>query len=362
MSERLSILQVLSQSRYSGAERVCLDLCEELQRRGHRVLLLCKPAGDLPAEAARRGIATRTPPIFGKLNLIAPWLIAAIARRWGADLIHSHLSTASLWGGLAARLARIPGIGHVHAINTFLYYRFNALNLTCSDGVRRAILAQGADPARVRVVYNGIPPARLQGLPDPAATRAALGLAPDDFVLVCVAHLTQRKGQIHLLRAMAALKDTIPGLHCLLVGEGTPRATAELRQQAAELGIVERVHFLGFRHDAIAVTACADAAVLPSVAKEGLGLVLIEAALLGKPTIGSDAPGIDEVIDHEATGLLVPPGDPDALAAAIERLWRDPELRRRWGEAGRAKALSTFSLAAMADACEAAYADALGRR
>ncbi len=359
MSERPSILQIISQSRYSGAERVCLDLCEELQRRGHRVLLLCKPAGDLPAEAALRGIATRTPPIFGKLNLLAPWLIAAIARGWGADLIHSHLSTASLWGGLGARLARIPGVGHVHAINTFLYYRLNDLNLTCSDGVRRAVLAQNGDPARVRVVYNGIPLARLQGLPAAAQTRAALGLEADDFVLVCVAHLTPRKGQIHLLRAIALLREAIPELRCLLVGEGTSKATAELRREAARLGITDRVRFLGFRHDAVAVTDCSDVSVLPSVSKEGLGLGLIEAALLGKPAIGSAAPGIDEVIDDGISGLLVPHANPQALAAAIDRLWRDPEMRLRFGEAGRARAQRTFSLAAMADACEAAYSDLL---
>ena len=115
----LSILQVITQRRFSGAERVCLSLCADLQQRGHRVLLLCKPDGGLPAEAARLGIEARTPAISGKLNLAAPCRIARIAREFGADVIHTHLSSASLWGGLAGRLTGIPTVGHVHALNTW---------------------------------------------------------------------------------------------------------------------------------------------------------------------------------------------------------------------------------------------------
>ncbi len=358
-SNKLAIVQVISQARFSGAEHVCLNLSAELQRRGHRVLLLCKSVGGFPEEARKRGLEVRTPSLSGKLNLAAPLAIGSIARRFGADLIHSHLSSAALWGSLAGRLFGIPAIGHIHALNTFFYYRFSHFNLTCSDGVRRAMLAQGADPARTRVVYNGIAPERLQGLTPTQPLLGELGIDADARIIACVAHLTARKGQIHLLRAIARLRDDWPRLHCLLIGVGNLRDM--LLEQARQLGIAERVHFLGFRGDAVSLMNCAEVVVLPSVAKEGLGLALIEAALLGKPTIGSDAPGIDEVIDDGTTGLLVPPADDAALADALRRLLGDAALRQRLGEAGRVRAAARFTVAAMTDACEAAYADVLQR-
>ena len=358
-TNRLSIVQVISQARFSGAEHVCLNLSLELQRRGHRVLLLCKDTGGFPEEARKRGLDVRTPSISGKLNFAAPLAIGSLARRFGADLIHSHLSSAALWGSLAGRLFGIPTIGHIHALNTYFYYRFSHFNLTCSDGVRRAMLSRGAEPARIRVVYNGIDPGRLLDLTPPQQLLDELNIDAGARVIACVGHLTARKGQIHLLRAMARLSHDWPQLHCLLVGVGNLRDM--LREQARQLGIGDRVHFLGFRRDAVSLMNCAEIVVLPSISKEGLGLALIEAELLGKPTIGSDAPGIDEVIEDEVAGLLVPPADDAALAGALHRLLADSALRQRLGAAGRERAGTRFTVEAMTDACETAYAEVLAR-
>lgn len=349
----LSILQVITQRRFSGAERVCLSLCADLQQRGHRVLLLCKPDGGLPDEARKLGLAVQTPNISGKLNLVAPFTLARIARQFGADVIHTHLSSASLWGGLAGRLAGIPTLGHVHALNTWFYYRFSTLAATCSGGVKQYVVAQGADSSKVRVVYNGIPANRLDGVLSSAEARQMLGLAPDQPVVACVAHLSPKKGQIFLLQAVALLRDRFPDLVCLLAGEG--EMTEQLQQQAAELGIADRVRLLGFRRDVMSVMQAADVVVLPSIAKEGLGLVLVEAALLEKPTLGSNAPGIDEALQDGVTGLLVPPGNATALAECLAMLLDNAELRRQMGQAGRERALQMFTQEAMVDQFEAIY-------
>ncbi|MDK9718613.1 MAG: glycosyltransferase family 4 protein [Trichlorobacter sp.] len=349
----LSILQVITQRRFSGAERVCLSLCADLQQRGHRVLLLCKPDGGLPDEARKLGLAVQTPNISGKLNLVAPFTLARIARQFGTDVIHTHLSSASLWGGLAGRLAGIPTLGHVHALNTWFYYRFSALAATCSGGVKQYVVAQGADPAKVRVVYNGIPANRLDGVLSCAEARQMLGLAPDQPVVACVAHLSSKKGQIFLLQAVALLRDRFPDLVCLLAGEG--EMAEQLQQQAVELGIADRVRQLGFRRDVMSVMQAADVVVLPSIAKEGLGLVLVEAALLEKPTIGSNAPGIDEAVQDGVTGLLVAPGDATALAERLALLLGDAVLRSQMGQAGRQRALQMFTQEAMVDQFEEIY-------
>jgi len=349
----LSILQIITQRRFSGAERVCLSLCVDLQQRGHRVLLLCKPDGGLPDEASKLGLAVQTPNISGKLNLVAPFTLARIARQFGADVIHTHLSSASLWGGLAGRLSGIPTLGHVHALNTWFYYRFSTLAATCSGGVKQYVVAQGADSAKVRVVYNGIPANRLDGVLSSAEARQMLGLAPDQSVVACVAHLSPKKGQIFLLQAVALLRDRFPDLVCLLAGEG--EMAEQLQQQAVELGIADQVRLLGFRRDVMSVMQAADVVVLPSIAKEGLGLVLVEAALLEKPTIGSNAPGIDEAVQDGVTGLLVAPGDATALADQLALLLADVRLRTIMGAAGRQRALKMFTQEAMVDQFEAIY-------
>jgi len=358
MKSNISILQIITQRRFSGAERVCLSLCTDLQQRGHRVLLLCKPDGGLPDEARNLGLEVQTPAISGKLNLAAPFRIARIARDFRADVIHTHLSTASLWGGLAGRLAGIPTLGHVHALNTWFYYRFSTLAATCSGGVKQHIVAQGADPAKVRVVYNGIPANRLDGVLPVSEARQMLGLAPDQPVVACVAHLSSKKGQIFLLQAVALLRERFSNLVCLLAGEG--ELHDQLQRQAVKLGITDQVRLLGFRPDVMSVMQAADVVVLPSIAKEGLGLVLVEAALLEKPTIGSNAPGIDEAVQDGTTGLLVPPGDAEALARQLARLLDDVVLRRQMGQAGRERALRMFSQESMVDGFEALYQELLG--
>jgi len=357
MLRPLSILLVITQRRYSGAERICLALCEELQRRGHRVTLLCKQNGNMPEIASQAGIDVRTPAISGKLNLLAPRRIATLAREVRADIIHTHLSTAALWGTLAGRLAGIPVVAHVHAMNSKLYYQFADRIVTCSAGVKQHLLTQGVAERIVRVAYNGIDLRRFEGLPDRAQVRAVLGISPTSPAIVCVAHLSAKKGQEFLIRAVALLRGRWPELHCLLVGEGI--MADQLRSLAGELGVGDRVHLLGFRSDAVAIVNAADVAVLPSIAKEGLGLVLVEAALLEKPAVASNAPGIDEALQDGITGLLVPPGDPQRLADALDRLLADENLRRNMGRAGRQRALETFTIPAMTEAVEAVYRELL---
>jgi len=353
----LNILQVITQRRYSGAERICLIICSALQKRGHRVKLLCKPGTILPEEARKRGIDVETPAISGKLNLMAPFRIAAIAREFGADIIHTHLSTATLMGSLAGKMSDIPVLGHVHALNNWHNFRFCTMLATCSAGVARHIQAQGAPPELVRVALNGIELNRFKDVPNETDCRQMLSVPESAPVVGCVAHLSAKKGQSYLIQAVAQLKDKWPNLQCILIGEGEMKE--ELAGLAAELGITDRVHLLGYREDAVAVMNACDIAVLPSVAKEGLGLVLVEAALLGKPVIGSNAPGIDEALEDGTSGLLFPPGDAHALAAALDKLLADKELQKTMGLAGRERALKLFTAEAMTDRIEDIYYELL---
>jgi len=349
----LTVLTVITPARYSGAERVAVYLADGLQQRGHRVVFACKRNDLMLAALAERQIEAHALPISGKLNLAAPLLLALEASRIGADLVHTHLSTAGLWGSVAGQIAGIPILAHAHALNVRTCFMLADLVATCSRGVADFLVEQGMSESKIRLLYNGVYPEQFENLPGRAAVREALDLWPDAPVIGAVAHLSPRKGLRHLVEATAILRERWPDLICLLVGEGDDRAA--LQRQAEALGLADAVRLVGYREDAPAVMQAMDVVVLPSVAIEGLGVALIEAAFLGKPVVGSDAPGIREVIVDGETGLLAPVADPEGLARAIGAILADPVRAERMGASGRCRAHGMFTIERMAQTAEAIY-------
>lgn len=349
----LTVLNVIAPHRFSGAERIATSLADGLQRRGHRVAFACKHQDVFVEELGRRGIECLSTRISGKISPLPLYRVASIARRIKADVIHTHLSTGAWWGSFAGRLLGIPVLAHVHALNTKTCFVFADMLAACSEGVRQHMLSQGIPADRVRVIHNGIDLQDLDDLRPLPDVREDLGLTDGQPVIGVAAHLTRKKGQRHVIEATALLKEARPTLLCYLLGEGEERR--ELENLAAELGVADRVRFLGFRRDAVDLMQAMDIIILPSVAKEGLGVCLVEAGGLGKAVIGSDAPGIDEVISSGETGLLVEPGRPQALAEAIDGLIRDSELRERMGAAGRSRVASMFTLDQMVERTERLY-------
>jgi glycosyltransferase involved in cell wall biosynthesis len=193
------------------------------------------------------------------------------------------------------------------------------------------MVGQGISAGRVSVVHNGIDPQ-----PYLSAEPADLPVPPGVFVVGTVAHLSPKKGFAELLRAAAR----VPGAHFVIAGDGPMRP--ELAR-AAQAELKGRLHLLGWREDVPALMRRIDAYCLPS-RREPFGLVLVEAMAAGRPVVAFRSGGAPEVVVDGETGLLAPPGDADALAACIQRLAGDPQLRRRLGDAGRSRALSHFTL------------------
>jgi len=353
MNNPMTILQVISQRHLSGAERVCLMLSDSLKRRGHRVILLCKRDEAMLGEAAQRGIETRTPGLSGKFNPLVALGILRVAREVGADVIHTHLSTASQWGGVAGRLGGIPVVSHVHAMNSRYFFMLADAMVACSEGVRRHIISQGVSPGRIETIYNGIEPKRLLFADDAVTVRSSLGIASDTPAIACIAHLADKKGQSDLIRAVALLSKKWPDLHCFFVGTGENMDS--LRRQAVESGVGQRAILLGYRNDAVAIMNAMDCVMLPSLGKEGLPLVLLEGALLGRPAICSNIPGSNEVVVDGVTGLLFEPGNAEQLADRIDTLLSDRDLRLKMGQAARERAEREFTIDAMAARVELLY-------
>lgn len=228
---------------------------------------------------------------------------------------------------------------------------------TSDEGRRDALAEMGADPARVRVIPNGVDTARFVPSPEARASiRAELGLAPTAPVAIAMTRLVPEKGVQVALRALAR----VPGLTLLVAGDG-PYAPA-LHRLARALGLGGRVHFLGFipRDRLSCYLAAADVFVMPTLCREGFPLSLAEAMASGLVPVASNLGGIPTAISPERTGLLVPPGNPEALADALGRLAQNPAWRAGLAAAARAEARERFSVDRMVGDTLAALIAAVG--
>ena len=218
------------------------------------------------------------------------------------------------------------------------------------DATRGVLLEAGVRPNKIKMLYCGIPmPSRR---PSRAEARRRLGLDDKDFIVATLCNLTPRKGVADLIDAASRVHDLKERMHLVIAGDGTERANLE--SQAARL-LGEGVTFLGaITGDTADVYSAANVFVLPSH-QEGLPLVYLEAAFHGIPIIATCVGGSPEAVLDGKTGLLVPPGDPMALADAIQRLRDDPDLCRRLGDAARIHVQENFTEQLMADRYESLF-------
>ncbi|MEW6267887.1 MAG: glycosyltransferase family 4 protein, partial [Thermodesulfobacteriota bacterium] len=239
----------------------------------------------------------------------------------------------------------------------WLYGRMDAV-IAISQAARAALVARGIAADAIDVVSSGVDTRRFHTL-DAAAARARLGIEGAVPVVAVVASLHERKGHAVLLEALALLARELAPPPLLLAAGTGPEGDA-LQDLAARLGVAGRVRWLGRVADVRPVLAAADVVAMPSLA-EGLGVAAIEAMAAGRPVVASAVGGLPELIRDGEQGLLVPARDRAALAAALARCLRDPELRARLGAAGQTRA-EAFSTAAMARGTESVYERALAAR
>jgi glycosyltransferase involved in cell wall biosynthesis len=362
------ILHLIETGGPGGAERVLTSLVLALEAAGEfRSQVGLLKDGWVAAELRAHG---HVPVFFPLRRPLDPALLVALARhirRAGVDLVHAHEFTMNVYGGVAAALARVPAIGTVHGRG---YYstagrRIAALKFAARLGT--VLVAVSSDIKRfletelglegVRLIPNGIDVDRPAS-GDRARGRAALALPPAVPVIGAVGNLYPIKGHRTLIQALSSL--SVP-VHVVIAGRGEEEAA--LRRDAAALGLADRVHLLGFRDDVPDLLAAFDIYALPSFS-EGQSLALIEAMAAGRPIVATAVGGNPELLGAgEPAGLLVPPGDPAALAEALARLLARPAEAERLGAAARARARAEFSLAVMLGRYRALYAERLqGRR
>ena len=336
-----------------GAEEMVLNLVKHLPPRFEPVVVCLNSAGPIGEEIRKTGVE------FHVLGVTPGWRrpfdLIDIERKLTmlqADIVHTFLLTASLYGRLAAMLARVPIIigtevniyeqkdpWHIKAERWLM--RKTDRVVVSAESVRDFYVEQiGADRARIDVVYNAVDRAQLHATTRREEFRASLAIPVGAPLAGIIARLTEQKAHTHLLKAMAST----PGLaemQLLVVGDGHLRP--QLEKQSADLGLTNRVHFLGARRDLGNILSAIDLFVMPSL-WEGLPLSMVLAMGAGLSVVATSVAGIPEVVHDGETGLLVPPADPSALGAALEKLVHRPELRARIGAAAKAFALPRFGV------------------
>ena len=376
---KIKVLQVHTLPVISGSGINTLLTMIGLDKNKYEVEFACAPGGALVDEVVNWGIKFHPIRNFVQRisiydDLMALFELISLMRRQRYDIVHTHNSKAGFIGRLAARITEVPIV--VHTIHGFAFHefekpprqilfillerfaaRFADKLITVSEPLKQWGLRLGIGKKEQYItIYDGIEINRFILDVNIGQKRQEFGIKAADLVVGVVSKLWEGKGHRCILQAAQKVVKKVPDVRFMFVGEGYLRK--ELEELTQKLGLSDYVIFTGFRTDVPEVTAIFDIAILASF-YEGLGRVLLEAMVLGKPVIATRVGGIVDVVEDGETGILVAPNDADALAKALIRLLKDGELRMRMGEAGRAKIDAKFSARVMVNQIQKVYEELL---
>ncbi|MBW1877623.1 MAG: glycosyltransferase [Deltaproteobacteria bacterium] len=308
---------------------------------------------DAPLRPAAEGLGIRVHPV----SFHGPWrgtkTLARLIRARGPDLVAAHTSHAHghalLAGGaplvVHRRLDFRPGV------LSRLKYRGPRGYVAVSQAVKGELSVAGVAPERIEVVHDGVDPEPFLDA-EPIPLRDSLRCGPNAVLVGAVGALVPHKGHAVLVDAMAILRSSGVPAVAVIAGEGKLRGT--LVRQIRRRGLEGVVHLLGHRHDVPGLLGAIDVMCHPSL-EEGMGQAVVEAMLAGTPVVASAAGGIPEVVEHETTGRLVPPGVASELARGLTQAIATMPATRRFAEKARTAARARFGPERMVRGTLAAY-------
>ena len=383
---RARVLRLFSRLNIGGPSQHVILLSQGLRPLGYDTRLVIgresPREGNMLALAAERDVSCETMSGLGReiaplSDLRALLGLVRLMRAWRPAIVHTHTAKAGVLGRLAARAARVPTVvhtfhGHVlrgyfsppkeklfRGLEAFLARTADAL-VAVSESVKRDLVELRVAPApKIRVIPLGLELGALAGtLPRGTLRREAL--IPDDAPLVgIVGRLVAIKDVPSFLNAARRVRERRPDARFAVVGDGEERAALE--QQTTALGLAGAVHFFGWRRDLAAVYGDLDVVVNSSL-NEGTPVALIEALAAARPVVATAVGGTPDLVGRDERGLLVPPGEPDALAAAVVSVLEGSEASRRRAQAGREHVLAQHSSERLFHDMDALYRELLVSR
>lgn len=364
-ADRVRVVEVLATGTNGGAQEHLHGLVTRLDRDRFDVSIVSLSPGSAVRKLQRAGFDVLV--IDEPDDAIAVGALAAHLVDVRADVLHNHMYRAELVGTRAAIALAEVGHRRPYVVSTVHSSRVRSEEdremlrlltpqmdqlIAVSRMIEAKLAREGRTATPVQRIYNGVDLSRYDHT-EPCCTLAEdYGMEPGSRIVGVVARLEPEKGHPTLLEAWPAVLRAVPDAYLLIVGEGSRREALEAL--ARHLRIAHRVVFTGRRDDVPSVTAALDVAVLPSY-REAQGLSILEALALSRPVVASNVGGIPEMITDGVTGLLVPPHDADALAAAITRLLTDHPFADTIGRAGHDMVHDRFCIDLMVDEVEAIY-------
>ena len=366
------LLKVVPTLMCGGTEHQFMALGRSLDPSRFRLEFAClRRRGSFMHEIEERRIPLREYAISSFLSMSAiaqqTRFVCDLGRR-RIQIVHAYSFYGNVFAIPPARLATTPVvIASIRDCGVYLTPRQQFVQrqvcrladciLVNAGAVQEWLEAQGYDPSKIVVIRNGVDLQRFAPPPERERIRRELGLPAGAPLAMVVSRLNPLKGIDRFLEAAAVVAGRFPTARFLVVGEPNPEDRAHLdvlKGLGDRLGIRDRVVFTGLRTDVPALLACAAVSVMPSL-NEGLSNVILESMAAGAPVVATRVGGTPEAIEDGVTGLIVPPGNSAALAAAMIRLLENPELAARLGREGQERVRQRFSLDAMVHATEDLY-------
>lgn len=346
------MLQLVNGFAIGGGEMKVLELVQRLDKDRYNITV-CSVGQGGPLEAEFRKAVPRVE-IFEKkfsfdISLVKK--VAQLMREQQIDLLQSTLFYADVIGAYAAALAKVPVVISWEAVTgPFRWYHSWAYQLAMqkidrvvavSEDIRqRVIRERRLSPDKVVTIHYGVDLSRFAPQ-EPRLQRTAIGVSDGHLVLGTVARFDHPKGHKYLIAAAPAIVQRFPNARFVLVGDGPLRQQVE--QQIEALGVRDHFVLLGFRRDITQLLGLFDLFILPSLS-EGLPNAVLEAMACSNPVVATAVNGVVEVVEHEKTGLLIPPADPERLATAVIELLSSPERLKQMGRNGRERVAKFFSV------------------
>lgn len=357
-----------------GQVRYVSNLADQLVRQGHHVAIGCKPGSTLVGHGRRIGAAVYDRFLFRGGLRIGAWLrdlqtMLRLIRNQTPDVLHVNGSQDHWIAAVANRILGfpVPVVRTRHNTypvanscpNRMLNRRWTTFQIVVCDAVRQTLADHPAfDSARMRSVHNGVDAALFR--PDSETcilARREFGYGPENVVCGIVARLVPAKGHEFLFRAARLLIDDFPQLRILVLGQG--EREAELKRLADSLGLTEIVRFAGYREDMPYCVQALDIGVQPSIDCDTSSFSLKEQMAAEIAVVASDYGGLPEIITDGVEGFIVPAGEVEPLAKALQNLIADKALRTRMGQAGRTRVLNEFTVELFAERTLEAYREAI---
>jgi glycosyltransferase involved in cell wall biosynthesis len=355
---QVSIVHLVLSLNIGGLEKVVYDLvrCADRARFSMQVLCLDR-IGDLGPAFARIGVPVEPLDLHARGTMRGVFTLAERLRKLRPDVLHTHNAAPHLVGAPAAKLSRVPAVIHTrHGAHLYSGIKSRLANRFSTSLTGRMVAVSGATAAMARrhdrvsarrldIIHNGVDLElyRQKRSPEPHRCLRAIHAARLADPI---------KDQRTLLRAARLVVDQVPDFHLDIVGDGPDRRMLE--ELCDALRLRDNITFLGLRHDLHELLPRADLFVLSSLT-EGLPMTVLEAMAAGLPVVATNVGGIAELVTTPATGTLVPPAQPPALAAAILELVRNPGRAAAMGAAGRQRVEDEFDVRVVTARYEALY-------